>query len=161
MQGNRSGNENRRNEAISAVVNGRVWTGDPWRPWAEAVAIERDRILAVGTTGEIRSIARGGRELDANGALVAPGFIDSHLHMIAGGFRLGWIELGTAASRGALHDRIRAFAATRPRGTWILGGDWDHERWGGQPPSREWIDDGSPDHPVWVTRVDSHMALAN
>ena len=89
MQRNRSGNENSRNEAISAVVNGRVWTGDPWRPRAEAVAIDGDRILAVGTTDEVRSIAHGGRELDAAGGLIAPGFIDAHLHMIAGGFRLG------------------------------------------------------------------------
>ena len=58
MQRNRSGNENSRNEAISAVVNGRVWTGDPWRPRAEAVAIDGDRILAVGTTDEVRSKLR-------------------------------------------------------------------------------------------------------
>jgi len=161
MQRNRSGNENSRNEAISAVVNGRVWTGDPWRPRAEAVAIDGDRILAVGTTDEVRSIARGGRELDAAGGLIAPGFIDAHLHMIAGGFRLGWITLGEANSRAAFHDRIRGFVVTRPRGTWILGGDWDHERWGGTAPARDWIDAASPDHPVWVTRVDSHMALAN
>ena len=54
-----------------------------------------------------------------------------------------------------------AFAATRPAGAWMLGGDWDHERWGGGWPTRDWIDAVAPHHPVWLTRVDSHMALAN
>ena len=51
--------------------------------------------------------------------------------------------------------------ATVPKGTWIMGGDWDHERWGGRLPERAWIDSVTPDHPVWVNRLDGHMALAN
>src|SRR4030095_665554 len=58
-------------------------------------------------------------------------------------------------------DRLRRFAATRPAGAWITGGDWDHERWGGVLPTRDWIDYATPDHPVWISRLDGHMALAN
>ena len=143
------------------IVNGRVWTGDPARPWAEAVATRQGRITAVGTMAEIRALPGGGREIDAAGGLVTPGFIDAHIHMIAGGFRLGWVELGRANNRADLVAAVQAFAATRPAGEWLLGGDWDHERWGGEWPSREWIDAVTPRHPVWVTRIDSHMALAN
>ena len=58
-------------------------------------------------------------------------------------------------------QRIGAFAETVPAGSWITGGDWDHEMWGGVLPDRSWIDEVTPDNPVFVTRLDWHMALAN
>ena len=146
---------------MPSIVDGRVWTGDPARPWAEALAFRDDRVTAVGTTADIR--ARAGRtgEIDARGGLVAPGFIDSHLHLLAGGFRLTEVRLRDASSRDQLVERLRSYVATVPAGTWITGGDWDHESWGGEVPSRAWIDGVTPDHPVWITRFDGHMALAN
>jgi predicted amidohydrolase YtcJ len=57
--------------------------------------------------------------------------------------------------------RIGAFTKTVPAGTWITGGDWDHQLWGGELPRRDWIDAVTPEHPVWVNRLDGHMALAN
>jgi hypothetical protein len=153
------------------VTNARIWTGDPARPWAEALAIAGDRITAVGTTREIDALARraapAGRlapapaRFDASGRLVVPGFIDCHVHFVTGGFRLASVQLRDAASREEFVRRIAAFAATVPKGTWILGGDWDHSLWGGEPPTRAWIDAATPDHPVWVNRLDGHMALAN
>jgi predicted amidohydrolase YtcJ len=140
---------------------GRVWTGDRRWPWAEAVAIRDGRILAVGTRDEIRALGRSGREIDAPGGLIAPGFIDSHIHLLSGGFRLTAVQLRDAGSREELTRRLHEFAAGLPAGTWITGGDWDHEQWGGELPSREWIDGVTPRHPVWVNRMDGHMALAN
>jgi predicted amidohydrolase YtcJ len=144
-----------------SVVNARVWTGNRARPFAEAVLCRDGRVAAVGTTREIRAAGAGADEIDAAGGLVTPGFIDAHIHMIAGGFRLGWVTLGHASSRDELRSRLHAFAVTRPEGEWLTGGDWDHERWGGAWPSRAWVDDVTPRHPVWLTRLDSHMALAN
>jgi len=146
------------------VVNGRVWTGDRARPWAEAVAVSGDRLAAVGTTADVRARAAGAataREIDARGALVGPGLIDAHVHFLEGGHRLSSVSLRDAASREAFVRRIGAFAATRPAGTWITGGDWDHSLWGGVLPDRAWIDAVTPTHPVWVNRLDGHMALAN
>ena len=75
------------------VVNGRVWTGDASHPWAEAVSLRGNRIEAVGTTAEIRALGANDREIDAAHGLVTPGFIDAHIHLIAGGFRLRSVQL--------------------------------------------------------------------
>jgi predicted amidohydrolase YtcJ len=144
-----------------AIVNAKVWTGDAARPSAEAIAVAGDRIVHVGTSDEVRAMAGAARVVDAGGGFVAPGFIDTHVHFIEGGFRLASVQLRDATTREAFVERIASFASTMPAGTWITGGDWDHEHWGGDLPTREWIDAATPDHPVWVNRLDGHMALAN
>lgn len=148
-------------ETAFAIVNARVWTGDARRPWADAVAVSGDTIAAVGSSAEIRKLALGGRVIDAGGQMVVPGFIDSHVHFVTGGFRLSSVLLRDAKTPEEFTARIKAFAATVPKGAWITGGDWDHEQWGGRLPERSWIDSVTPDHPVWVTRLDGHMSLAN
>jgi len=143
------------------LVNGRVWTGDTARPSADAIAIAGTRIVAVGSNDEIRTLARGAQVIDLGGAFVVPGFIDSHVHFLDGGFRLASVQLRDAATRDEFVARVKAFAATVPAGAWITGGDWDHTLWGGELPRRDWIDAATPNHPVWVNRLDGHMALAN
>jgi predicted amidohydrolase YtcJ len=144
-----------------AIVNARVWTGNPESPAAEAVAISGDRILAVGTTADISARAAGAEVIDAQGQFLVPGFIDTHVHFLEGGSRLASVQLRDAKTREEFVARIAAFAKTIPAGTWITGGDWDHQLWGGELPRRDWIDGVTPDHPVWVNRLDGHMALAN
>lgn len=144
-----------------AVVNARVWTADPAAPWAEAIAVSGEEIAAVGASDEIRRLAAGVTPVDAAGRLVVPGFIDTHVHFVVGGFRLASVQLRDASTREEFVSRIRAFAATVPAGTWITGGDWDHSLWGGELPSRQWIDAATPEHPAWINRLDGHMALAN
>mgnify|MGYP001555340152 CR=1 FL=1 len=145
-----------------AIVNARIWTGDSTRPWADALAVGGDTIVAVGSSAEVRKLAgSGARVIDVHGAFVTPGFIDAHVHFLSGGFTLSSVQLRDASTPAEFIARIKAYAATVPKGTWIMGGDWDHTLWGGELPRRDWIDSVTPDHPVWVSRLDGHMGLAN
>ena len=144
-----------------AVVNARVWTGNTQRPWADAIAVAGDRLVAVGSSAEVRKQAGSAEVIDAGGQFLVPGFIDSHVHFVTGGFRLSSVQLKDADTPQEFVRRIQAFAQTVPPGTWITGGDWDNERWGGELPTRAWVDSVTPNHPVWVNRYDGHMALAN
>src|SRR6266480_1023698 len=145
-----------------AIVNGAVWTGEPNRPWAEAVALSGERIAVVGSTSEIRSrISPETRLIDARGGMVVPGFIDSHVHFLSGGMNLASVQLRDARTPEDFIARIKTFAASVQPGTWITGGDWDHQNWGGELPQRSWIDSITPNNPVWINRLDGHMAHAN
>jgi hypothetical protein len=145
-----------------AVVNARVWTADAKRPWADALAAANDRIVAVGSSAEVRKLSGAETHIiDAQGMMVLPGFIDSHIHFLEGGFGLSSVQLRDAKTPQEFVRRIGEYARTIPPGTWITHGDWDHEQWGGELPSREWIDAVTPGNPVWVRRLDGHMSLAN
>ena len=145
-----------------AVVNVRAWTGDPRRPWADGIAVAGDRIAAVGSSAEIRKLVpAGARVIDGDGQMMVPGFIDTHIHFLDGGFGLASVQLRDARTPAEFIARIKAFAATAPAGAWITAGDWDHEQWGGELPRRDWIDSVTPNNPVWINRLDGHMRLAN
>ncbi|MEJ7617269.1 MAG: amidohydrolase family protein [Pyrinomonadaceae bacterium] len=145
------------------IINATVRTMDANRPLAEAVAVYRNRIVAVGRNAEIRQHASNAtRVIDAQNALVLPGFNDAHVHFIGGGFQLSNVDLRDAGSPAEFAARIRTRAAKTERGRWITGGDWDHERWPGAPlPTKELIDSFTAATPVLVNRLDGHMALAN
>ena len=149
--------------AADLIVYGRVWTGDSARPTAQGAAIAGDSILAVGSRRQIRRFAGPEtRVIDAGAASVVPGLSDAHTHFIDGGFQLMSVDLRDADSPAEFIRRLAAFARTQPKGRWILGGDWDHERWPGSPlPRKEWIDSVTRDHPVFVSRLDGHMGVAN
>lgn len=148
--------------ATMGIVNARIWTGDSEQPWAEAMAISDDKILHVGTTAEVEKLMSNSTlRIDAKNQMVVPGFNDSHVHFIDGGFGLSSVSLRDAKTKQEFINRIAAFAKTVPAGTWILNGDWDHTNWGGELPEASWIDSVSADHPVFVQRLDGHMGLAN
>lgn len=145
------------------LTGGRVWTGNKSQPWAEAVASRGERIIAVGSNDQIKKLADAHtRVIDLQGKLALPGFIDDHTHFIESGSHLLSVDLRDAATPEEFARRIKEHAAKRPAGRWITGGDWDHERWPGAPlPTKELIDRFTPNNPVFVSRLDGHMALAN
>ena len=144
-------------------VNAIVHTMDPARPTAEAIAILGNRIVAVGNSAEMKKLAGPNtRIIDAKKRLVLPGFNDAHVHFLSGGFQLSSVDLRDANTPQEFAERIRQFAAKVPAGRWITGGDWDHERWpDAKLPTKELIDSYTPNTPVFVSRLDGHMALAN
>ncbi len=145
------------------IVNANVHTMDPGQPVAQAIAILGDRIVAVGTDKEIKKLAGPlTHTMDAGKRLVLPGFNDSHVHFLSGGFQLSSVDLRDADSPQEFADRIRRFSEKLPVGRWITGGDWDHERWpDAKLPTKDLIDRFTPETPVFVSRLDGHMALAN
>ena len=149
--------------SASLVVTGaRVWTGDPEQPWAEAVAINDDEIVAVGTAENIATLVGDDTEvIAADGGMLLPGFIDTHVHFLAGGSAIASVQLRDAQTPEEFVRRVEAFAGTAEPGEWITGGAWDHTNWGGELPHRDWIDAVTPDNPLWISRLDGHMALAN
>jgi len=148
--------------ATLVVTDARVWTGDVDKPWAEAVASRDGRIIAIGANADVTNLIGAETEvISVPGSMLVPGFIDSHVHFIEGGAGLSSVQLRDAATPELFSQRIAAHAATMEPGDWILQGAWDHENWGGELPSRDWVDSVTPDNPVWIQRLDGHMALAN
>ncbi len=144
------------------IINANIWTGNTRQPIAGAMALSGETILAIGNTKEVlKTQGENTRILDYDSSFITPGFIDSHLHFFTGGFNLTYVQLRDAKTPEEFISRIEEYVKTTEAGTWILGGDWDHENWGGELPSKDWIDKVSPENPVFVNRLDGHMALAN
>ena len=145
------------------LVNGKIWTGDPGKRFVDAVAVEGNRIVAVGSNQEVAAkAAPGSQRVDLHGRLVVPGFIDNHVHFVDGGFELSRVQLRDAATPQEFARRIADFAKKTGKGVWITGGEWDEQLWKPyQLPTRQMIDAVTPDNPVFVTRLDGHMSLAN
>ncbi len=145
------------------LVNGKVWTVNRAQPEAEALAVWQGRILAVGTTARVRGlVGPKTRVLDLHGRRVVPGFHDSHVHLLGSGLRLGEVALKDARDEAEFGRRLRAFDRKLPRGRWLVGGEWDHDRtFAGKLPTARLIDKYVPDRPVFLRRYDGHMAVVN
>lgn len=143
------------------ITNARIWTGNGAQPYAEAMAVSGDTIAAIGSSREVMKYKSGaGTVIDLGGRFVVPGFIDSHIHMLQGGENLASVQLRDADTPELFISRIKEYAATLKPGEWILGGDWDGKGWETLPHC-DWIDSVTTDNPVFVSRLDGHMALAN
>ncbi len=140
-------------------INGIVWTGTENGLDAQNFAVTDGRISAVGLSEPYS--AAPNQIVDLEGRFVMPGFIDNHVHLFDGGMGLASVDLRDAATPEEFSRRIINHAASLPKGRWVLIGNWDHELWGGELPNKEWIDEGTKDTPVFVIRLDGHMALAN
>jgi predicted amidohydrolase YtcJ len=149
--------------ADTVLVHGKVWTENPQQPEAEAVAILGNHIAGVGTSAEILKLAGPSTKvIELGGKRVVPGFNDAHVHFVSGGTSLASVQLGDTKSEAEFRQRIADYAKNQPKGTWILEGEWDHERWTpARLPAHQSIDDVTPDTPVFVSRLDGHEALAN
>jgi len=150
-------------QADLVLVRGKIWTENPRQPEVEAVAIQGNRIVEVGDSDSVLKLAGPKtRVVDLKGRRVVPGFNDAHVHFYMGGDGITSVQLHEASSAEEFRKRIADFAGHRPKGEWILNGNWDHERWTpAHLPTHELIDEVTNDHPVFVNRSDGHMCLAN
>ena len=145
------------------VTNAKIWTVDKSLPMAQAVAVLGDRIVAVGSNADVDAW-RGPHThvIDAGGKLLLPGFNDAHVHFVSGGMQLTNVQLNDATTPEEFARRIGERAKITPKGEWIVGGNWDETKWNPpNMPTKELIDAVTPDTPVFVSRYDGHMGLAN
>jgi hypothetical protein len=146
--------------ADRVFVNGRIWTGDDSHPRAEALAITGDKILAVGSTREIRALARPDTAIvDLQGRLLVPGFQDSHLHFP--GDSINSVVLDGLETLDAFQTALAEFANGHPDLPWITGGGWAYSAFPNHTVDKKYIDAVISDRPVYVSERDGHMGLAN
>jgi hypothetical protein len=129
----------------------------------EALAVHADRIEAVGTTEKILRL-KGPRTkvIDLNGHFLMPGFNDAHLHLADAGLQKLNLNVTGAKSLQEFQDRLREKAQSTATGAWIVGGGWDDTLWPvKQLPTKADLDAVTQDHPVFLERVDGHIAITN
>ena len=144
------------------LTGGRVWTADPARPWAEAVAVRDGRVVFVGRDEgaarlkgpETQAIALGGR-------LVTPGFEDAHIHLMSGARNLERVDLAEDITLTGVQERIRRFAQANPGSPWVVGRGWVYGSFPGGLPTREQLDAVVPDRPAYMDCYDGHTGWAN
>jgi predicted amidohydrolase YtcJ len=145
------------------IRNAILYTVDPQRPTASAVAVCGDRIVAVGDDDAMLALhGPATHVIDAKRRAVIPGLHDAHAHFESLGASLQQIDLRGTPSFAAIVEKVRAKAATARPGEWILGRSWDQNDW----PDKAWptgdaLDRAAPANPVYLTRVDGHAALAS
>ncbi|HEX9149236.1 MAG TPA: amidohydrolase [Thermoanaerobaculia bacterium] len=145
------------------LVSARIWTGDPSRPEASALAARNGRIMAIGGDAEIAAL-KGSKTVvvDGKGRRVVPGFIDCHTHMSMGGFNRLAVDLRHTKDPADFTARLAEFARTRPPGLWLTDGAWDHQVWGNPIlPTRAMLDPATGDRPTCLSRTDGHMVVCN
>ncbi|TXG60976.1 hypothetical protein EZV62_012339 [Acer yangbiense] len=144
------------------LKNGVIFTSDVSLPFADSMAVQNGRILRVGNYSAFQELAGDGTKiLNLDGKVVVPGFIDSHVHLIPGGLQMVRVELRGVNYKDEFVRRVKEAVKNSNKGSWVLGGGWNNDLWGGELPVASWIDDMTPHNPVWLSRIDGHMGLAN
>ncbi|PSS26497.1 Amidohydrolase [Actinidia chinensis var. chinensis] len=144
------------------VSNGTIYTSDASLPLADSMAVRGGRVLRVGNYSSVQDLAgHGTKVINLEGKVVVPGFIDSHVHLIFGGLQMVRVELRGVNKKDEFVRKVKDAATNLKHGSWLLGGGWNNDLWGGELPIASWIDDVTPHNPVWLSRMDGHMGLAN
>ena len=141
-----------------------AWCGEqPTRTMYPAMAVQSDRIVAVGTNEKILALkGKNTQVVDLHGRFVMPGFNDAHLHFAAGGLEKTRVNLIGVKSLEEMKQRIAAAAKQAAPGEWIAGRGWDETLWDSKKLPTRWdIDDITGGHPAFFSRVDGHAALVN
>ncbi len=143
------------------IEGARVFTADPDNPWAEAVAIEGDRIVFVGDAAGAEAIAADAERIDAAGGLVVPGFVDGHVHLAMTGAAMRKAQLRGAGSLEEIRRRVRRWAEANPEAQRVLGTAWVHGDVPDGRPDKAMLDDIVPDRPVYLDAFDFHSTWVN
>ena len=149
--------------AVTLFRNGHIYTNDSGAPWADAMLVRGDEILAVGDEDEITALAdKVGQVVDLERHFVMPGFNDAHVHLGGAGEYWLSVRLTGVQDVAELQKRLAEGVAEHKEGEWITGFGWDHTFWPEKKfPKRQQLDSVSPKNPVLLTHVSGHVAVAN
>ena len=147
----------------TVYVARRIRTLDEKKPEAQALAVRRGRLVAVGTRAEVlKAAGEGARIVDYGDAVVVPGLVDAHAHIAGLGRSLTVARLEGARSVDEVVRRLAEAPSTSFQGDWLIGKGWDQNGWPGQEfPGRAELDARFPRTPVYLERVDHHAAWVN
>ena len=144
------------------VYNAKVYTVDKDFTIAEAFAVQDGKFVEVGSSSFIRAKYQSNKEIDAQGKLVYPGFIDAHTHFVRYGQSLQQADLVGTTSFADVVAQLSAQRKKYPQSAWLLGRGWDQNDWDNKEfPTNDTLNKLFPDVPILITRVDGHAALAN
>jgi predicted amidohydrolase YtcJ len=145
------------------VRHARIWTGAAAHPEGAAVAVLRDRIVAVGAERDVAAWRGPATHVvDAGGRRLLPGFNDAHVHLLDGGGMLATVDLSDAATTAEFVRRVGHLAARYAPGEWVQSWGWDETKWDpARLPTRQDIDPVTPANPALFYRYDGHMLVAN
>lgn len=154
---------NKKNYAEMALVNGIIFTSRDDKPIVDAVAIKKGKILEAGSSQEIEKYISSGTEvIDLERRFACPGFNDAHLHFMGGGLYASRLSLRGARSSEEVAAKVQEKARALKKGEWILGRGWDHTLFQGKKwPTKEVLDKVASENPVFLRRVDGHIAWVN
>lgn len=141
--------------------DGRVFTADPARPWAQSLVAADGQLVFVGDDRSAAGHASDATVVDLDGALVLPGFVDAHTHVIGMGEATDQLPLSSAGDLADLQQRLRDYAESRPTAPRILGYGWLYPALDGREPHRELLDAVLPDRPVYLAANDQHSSWVN
>jgi predicted amidohydrolase YtcJ len=145
-------------------INGNIITVDEQQPRAEALAVQGERILAVGSNAEIDRLTHSAtRIVNLRGKTVVPGLIDGHLHFAGLGADRGQsLDLGEARSAESAANQVRRLAQRLESGEWITGSGWHIGNWSSEAwPTKHLLDQAAPNNPVFLGGMHSHASWAN
>lgn len=143
------------------LYNGKVFTADENYTIAEAVAVDGEKIVAVGTTKDLRAKYQAAKEIDLGGKLVTPGFNDAHVHFLRGALALLSVNVEGTKSLAEAQAKVAAKVKELKPGEWVIGRGWDHTIWKQNFPTKADLDSIAPNNPVFLVRVDGHVAWVN
>jgi len=150
-------------QELTLYRDGRIYTNDATAPWAEAMLVRGEEILAIGDDDEVGALAdKGAKVVDLEKHFVMPGFNDAHVHLGSAGEDFLAVRLFGAPSVAELQKRLAEAVAAHQPGEWITGSGWDHTLWPDKKfPRRQQLDEVSPKNPAILTHVSGHVAVAN
>ena len=145
-------------KADRIFTDGKIWTGDPKNPWAQALAIKDDLLSAVGSNESVMQLKGDETKvINLGGKLVVPGFNDAHLHFLV----RDQVMLEESDDLKTIQKRLREFAETHKDSQWILGRGWGYASFPNQHPHKRYLDEAISDRPIVLEERDGHMAILN